>query len=174
MERGIRKDNEIEMEKDIHYKERYIWLIIIFHTSALLVHLTYVWTHKKIWIQILNFEIKKEMQNKNNKRKRNGKVELGPKSPAGPFLHSLSLLQGCAPSRRLVGPPWQPPGTCAVSVLRGPRGLSLGHDRDLPFRWSVGPGGRASSPTSCPGHRYQCRDSHAEPGFCCRFPWTDR
>jgi hypothetical protein len=24
MERGIRKDNEIEMEKDIRYKERYI------------------------------------------------------------------------------------------------------------------------------------------------------
>jgi hypothetical protein len=39
------------------YKEIYIWIFIILYTRTLCGNSTYVWTHKQVWIQILEFEI---------------------------------------------------------------------------------------------------------------------
>jgi hypothetical protein len=76
MERKIRKENELEMEKNIHYKEKYIKIIIFLHASTLVMHLNSV-TNLNSKYQILQTK----QENRNNKRKKERKRESahGPK-----------------------------------------------------------------------------------------------
>jgi hypothetical protein len=48
MEREIRKENEIEMEKNIHYKEKYIEMTISLHACSFICAFNLCETHKQI------------------------------------------------------------------------------------------------------------------------------